>query len=290
MSTRIATTLSAPKRHDAGRAGGLPMSVRAFLRTAALALLAVAMVSANVAAAPSRADLTPTQARQLARQALIDVKPALNGALGNTLPRTLSTLVGTGALTPQMAEAYRLVFIEGKAPANMPDVAHALSLPEDQRNAYVMRRLQEKGLLSAAEVKFFADLKAVPSGQVRGAVLAALDSGTFGPLGSSILQVAADLSSYDPNGSLQACDAARLAAADGFFDWVKGLVEAVTVFSAFGGLIGTAFGGAGGTIGAVVGGIAGAALYIADTTGGNGFMPGPNGEGCTGWPRPSPMF
>jgi hypothetical protein len=289
MNTRLANTPSAPKRHETGR-GGPQMSVRAFLRTTLLALLSVAMVAANVAAAPSRADLTPTQARQLARQTLIDLKPALNGAFENTLPSALDTLVGNGTLTPVVAGYYRQVFIEGKAPPGMPDVAHALSLPQDQQSAYVFNRLQQKGQLNAAEAKFFTDLQTMPNEQVRGAVLAALDSGTFGPLGSSILQVAADLSSYDPNGSLQACDAARVAAANGFFSWLGGLVKAVIQGAGLGGLIGGLFGGAGGTIGSVIGGIAGGIAYIASTSGGNGFMPGPNGEDCTGWPRPSPMF
>ena len=290
MNVRLTSTPPAPTgRADThGR-----MGVRSFLRTAVLALFAVAMLASNVFAAGSRTDLTPTQARQLARQTLLSIKPSLNESVGEVLPNSLDTLVRKGTITSLMAAKYRQVFIDGMAPAGMPDVAHALSLPKEQRNAYVLKRLQEKGQLNASEVKFFTNLKAVPAEQIRGALSTALESGTFGALGSSMLQVTLDLSSVDSNANLETCSIERAdsaEAANGFWGWVKGLVENVAAGAGLGGLIGGFFGGIGGTVGSVIGGVAGGIIYIAETTGGNGFMPGPNGEGCETWPGGYPRF
>jgi hypothetical protein len=109
--------------------------------------------------------------------------------------------------------------------------------------------------------------------------------------------VVVDLSSIDPNAELQTCETASAdpSAQGGLGDalsWLGGLVKSVVDGALDGALFGFILSGGklGGTIlGAVVGGIAGGYRYIKDSTG-NGFMAGPNGEDCTGWPIPFPAF
>jgi hypothetical protein len=259
---------------------------------AIVALLALALLASNVSAAVIQTNMTPVK-NNFVRQTLVSVKPALNSGVSEVLPKSLATMVSSGIINPATANNYRLIFIEGKAPQGMPEIAHMLSLPKNQQVGYALQKLTEAKLLSSAEAQMLLNLRAVADEQARAQVVATLESGSYGPLATAILQVVADLTSIDPKADLETCEATMSdVAAQGFLGnalkWLGGLVDAVIDGAIKGAFYGMLFGHA--EAGAIIGGIGGGIKYIADSTGGNGFMPGPNGEGCTGWPRPFPGF
>jgi hypothetical protein len=269
-------------------AGSYATRTLRLFRPIVIALLIVAMLTSGVSAAVIRTNLTPPEARQLVRQTLQAIKPALYLPVAQVTPGALQMALDKGKLTATQYAQYYQVFVESKAPADQPEIAHLLSLPKEQQIAYSLQRLQQMGKLSAQEAQFFTALRAAPDDQVRAMAVSALESGSYGVLATAILQVAVDLSSIDPNAELEFCDAASSELhAQGFFKWLAGLVKSVAEGALVGALIGSLFGDP--ILGAVLGGIAAGAGYIYDTTG-NGFKPGPNGEDCTGWPRPFPSF
>jgi hypothetical protein len=256
------------------------------------ALLVLALPISSVSAAAIRANLTPPEVRQMVQQAIQTLKPALYTPVKQTLPSTLQLGLDKGLLNANEYAQFYKVFVEGKAPANQPEIAHMLSLPADQQVAYSLQRLQQMGKLSAQEVELINTLLATPDDKVREKAVAALESGSNGLLATAILQVAVTLTNIDISKGLYACDstASSLQAQGWLGDalkWLGGLVLETLEGAVKGAFFGLAFGNP--TAGAIWGGIGGAVKYISDTTGGNGFMPGPNGEGCTSWPGPRPF-
>ncbi|HXF64180.1 MAG TPA: hypothetical protein VNK95_21310 [Caldilineaceae bacterium] len=260
-------------------------------RPVVIALLIVALVTANVSAAVIQSNLTPSEVQQIVHQTLQQIRPALYQPLDEVLPSALQIMLDAGKLDRPQHKVFYQVFVLGEAPANQPEIAHALTLPKAEQVLYSLQRLQESGALNEQEVKLFKALLAAPDEEVRGQAAAALESGSYGLLATTILQVAVGLSHIDTSADLQTCEATSSSLrAQGWLGdalkWVGGLVKSVIGGALFGAWVGGAlFGNWGRTAGAIIGGIWGGVKYIQDTTG-NGFMAGPNGEDCTGWPKP----
>jgi len=252
------------------------------------ALLVMAVAVAPVSAAAVTTNLAPAGVYDI----LVDVKPALHKSVDKVVPATLQILVATGRLSQAEAAEAHQIFVKGEAPANRPKIAEMLSKSGAERTAYAEQQLQEMGVLTAGDVQLFADLRNTPAEQVRDKAKQALESGAYSQAAQSILETAVLLSAIDPNQDYETCDAGSTnMRAQGWLGnalkWVGGLVDAVIDGAIEGLFWGTLVGrpGAGAAIGGIVGGI----KYVMDTTG-NGFVPGPNGEGCTGWPHRFPAF
>jgi len=254
-------------------------------------LSAVTVSAASAPAELTLAESTPDKVRQWVHQTVVEVKPALHKTVDQVLPSSLQIMVAQGKLSAPMAANFAQIFIQGQAPANMPEIAQVLKLPAGERAAYSLQRLQQEGLLSNQEVQLFNTLRNADDAEVRVQVVAALESGSNGLLATAILQTVVDLTAIDTNRDYETCDAASSSLrAQGWLGdalrWVGGLAKAVLDGALDGALFGLLLGGGkGALVGGLIGGIAGGIDYIADSTG-NGFMPGPNGEDCTGWPRP----
>jgi hypothetical protein len=257
---------------------------------------AVAASAATGTAGLTPMEMSPGQVRQWVRQTMIEVKPALHATVDGVVPSTLQTLVAEGKLTPPMAAKFAQIYIAGQAPADMPEIAQMLQMSPKARTDYSLQRLQQEGLLSGQEVQLFNTLRNADDAEVRALAVSALESGSYGLLATGILQTVVDLTAIDTTQDYETCDAAASSLrAQGWLGnalrWIGGLAKSVLSGALDGALYGLLFGGSkGALIGGVLGGIAGGVKYVADSTG-NGFMPGPNGEDCTGWPsRGFPSF
>lgn len=266
-----------------------------FMQAWMLALLAVAVMSAPVAAAALEVNVAAPVVHKGVRAIIEDVAPALLTPVDQVPVNSLQLLVSTGHMDKSLALKFHQVFILGQAPANQPTIAHLLSLPEEERVFYSLQQLTQAGALTPAEAQFFLNLRSSDNESTRAMAVNALQSGSFGPLATAILQVTVDLTAIDTDNGLKTCaaDASSLRAQGWLgnaLSWLGGLAKAVVDGAINGALIGWMLGGREGAIlGGIYGGIAGGIRYVKETTG-NGFMPGPNGEDCTGWPYPFPGF
>lgn len=266
---------------------------RSWLSSLVFGLLAVAIFTAPVSAAVIEVNISSPEVRQYVHKTVEDLVPALKSPLDDVFGNSLETLVATGKIGPGQAVDYYDIFVKGEAPADQPEIAYLLSLPPAERMPHALQQLVEVGALSGEEAQFFLSLRSAGNDAVRGMVADALENESFGPLASGLLQLTMDLTAIDPGAGMETCKADAAAASSfrvaGFWSWLGGLVKAVVNGAVNGAWIGFLLGGKeGAIIGGILGGIAGGIEYIGETSGGNGFMPGPNGEDCTGWPRGFP--
>lgn len=262
---------------------------RSFLTSLVFGLLAIAVFTAPVSAAMIRVNLSPSEVHETVE----DLVPALKSPLNDVFGNSLATLADTGKISPADIAVYYQIFVKGEAPADQPEIAYHLSLAPAERVSHALDMLVEQGEMSQDEAAFFRSLRGADNQDVRGLVENALKNESFGPLASGLLQLTLDLTAIDPSAGMETCKADAAAVSSyqvaGFWQWLGGLVKSVVNGAVDGAWIGFLLGGKEGAIvGGIIGGIRGGIKYVSDTTGGNGFMPGPNGEDCTGWPRGFP--
>ena len=260
-----------------------------------LALLTVVILVTPAAAAIQTSNVAAPVVHNGVRTIITDIAPSLKTPVPQVPTASLQALVDHGYLNKNLARKFYQVFVLGQAPADQPKIAHLLSLPPEERIHYSLYELTQAGALSPEEAQFFLMLRSADDEVARDIAVDALQNNGFGPLATAILQVTVDLTAIDTSNGLETCaaDASSLRAQGWLgnaLKWLGGLVGAVVDGAINGALIGWMFGGREGAIlGGIYGGIMGGIKYVQETTG-NGFMPGPNGEDCTGWPHPFPAF